>query len=364
MFVEAERVVLDLITLPLPEPVVQEPVVEEPAVEEPVVKERRPPLPPAPAREPAVPSPALEPMPSAPGVEPPAAPAPALPEGSGSDVRLPDRGGSSMMDRVFGVGKDPFGTSFKDLEGGLDYKADGPLRDGERAALAAKRMLQDELANDAVDAGLADDYFRELKNRLDNAWRPARKELNDGGEAVSQKGFMQDIGTNPQAFGEIWEVYLDLAKQYAKGEKLSIEKKRAERLREVLRSRKGNFRFHAICEVVVTHAPDGKVLTIEVPLSSSHPLFDEGVRDALVQATLAMPAPPPERLANGRPFRSSWRLRATWIMVPPTALLSGGAWDLTPEGVKIDVPFEIKLKKAITLQSFDNRDHSIRGRGR
>lgn len=365
LFADPGRVAVELVEVkppptpvepePPPEP---EPIVEEPPRPEPVVEPE-----PTPAERERVvePEPPAEPTP-VPDVTPPSAPAPptpALPPGSDSPVRVAPRA-PSFMDRVLGTGDDPFGTGLKELEGGLEYKADGPMSDTERAEKLTRRMIEDELAADAVSAGLADDYFRALRSRVETAWKPAKKQLNDGGDAVTQRGFVEDLGQNPQAIGEIWETYLDVAQQYARGEKPSITKKRAERIRELFRSRKGNFRFHAITEVVVTQDENGHILTIEVPLSSGHPGFDEGVRDAFVAATQVMVEKPPPRLSNGRAFRSSWRLRATWIMVPPTAWLSGAGWDLTPDGVKVDVPFEVKLKTRVMLLGFDNRDHSIR----
>jgi hypothetical protein len=83
------------------------------------------------------------------------------------------------------------------------------------------------------------------------------------------------------------------------------------------------------------------------------------VRDAFMTAAQVMPDKPPARFANGRAFRSRWRLRATWKLIPPTALLSGSSWDLTPKGVELDVPFQIKLSTRVMLLKVDNRDHSI-----
>ncbi|MFZ9886121.1 MAG: TonB C-terminal domain-containing protein, partial [Myxococcota bacterium] len=239
----------------------------------------------------------------------------------------------SRLDRHFGTGSEMFSPRLSDLEQGLAYRAEGPLSDKTRTEQNARRLLEDALAEDAVDAGLVDDYFRELARHIEAAWRPARRELNDQGERTTQVGFLRDFGQNPQAMGEMWELYLDLARQYAQGEKPHIEQRRLERLREVMRSRKGNFRFHAITEAEVTHAADGQILTIELPLSSGHPSFDEGVRDALVFGVRAMTAPPPAALSRGRPFRSRWRLRATWKMIPPTALLSGNSFDITKNGI-------------------------------
>ena len=273
-------------------------------------------------------------------------------------MRLPRS--SSLLDRVLGGGRTPFGTGLGELEGALEYRADGPLSDKRRAELRTKRMIEDDLSEDAVSAGLADDYFRLLKTQLETAWQPAKKDLSDGGKSVEHLGFMRDSAGNAEAYGELWKAYLDLAQQYANGKQLVLEKGRVRRLREVMRSRKGNFRFHAIAEVVLTQASDGKVLTIEMPIESGHPRVDESIKDAFLKATATMPDPPPERLSHGRAFRSTWRMRATWTLVPPTALLTGASWDIGPNGLEMDVPFQIKLSTHILLLSFNNRDHAIR----
>lgn len=390
LFEPAARVAVELIER-VPSPPAPEPEAFEPEASESEPLPPEPEAPPAPPPPPKPrPEPKAEPTPEPPPVEPPPAPvdpsppsepapapssdapvdapagapappAPALPSGSDSSVRVKPRE-PSFMDRVLGTGNDPFGTTLKDLEGGLEYKAEGPMSDGERAQKMARRIIEDELADDAVSAGLVDDYFRALRTRVETAWQPAKKQLNDGGQAATQVGMLSDLGQNPQAIGEMWETYLDIARQYARGEKPTIDKRRAERLRELFRSRKGNFRVHAVTEVVVTQAADGQILTIEIPTSSGHPAFDEGVRDAFVAAARAMVEKPPHRLSNGRAFRSTWRMRATWIMVPPTAWLSGAGWDISPKGVTIDVPFDIKLRTRVMLVGFDNRDHSIRER--
>ena len=80
---------------------------------------------------------------------------------------------------------------------------------------------------------------------------------------------------------------------------------------------------------------------------------------SVMSATLVMPDKPPARFANGRAFRSHWRMRATWRMVPPTALMQGTSWDIGPRGVELDVPFQIKLSTNVMLLKVDNRDHSI-----
>jgi hypothetical protein len=344
---------------PEPEVVEPEPVPEpEPAAEpDEVPRDEVPPAEPLPASDEPRPD---EPLPAPTEPAPPAPPAPTLEAGSDSPVRLEPA--PSLMGRVMGQGSDPFGLKLNELERGLSYRADGPMSDERRAAVTAKRMLEDDLAEDAVEAGLADDYFRELRHRVDTAWRPAKKQLNDGGGHVDQIGMMKDFGSSPAAWGEVWEIYLDVAQQYARGERPRVDKKRIGKIRELFRSRQGNFRFHAITEVVITQAADGQVLTIEMPLSSGHPGFDDGIRDAIMTATEVMPDKPPPRLTHGRPFRSKWRMRATWTMVPPTAFLTGNSWDIGPKGVEVDVPFQIKLKKRVLLQWFDNRDHSIRDR--
>lgn len=258
------------------------------------------------------------------------------------------------MDAVLG-GTGPLGQSRDSLASALDIRADGPMRDSVAAAKRATRSLQEDIADDAVSAGLADDYFRLLKHKVETSWQPAVKQLNDGGESTTQLGMMKSVVDDRAAWGEMWLAYMDLAKQYANGAQPRIEPQRMERLRELMRSRKGAFRVQAISEVKLTQDPTGKILLLEFPLASGHPGVDDGMRDAIAQAILALPDPPPARMHHGRSFSSWWRLRATWTMVPPTAFFSGAGFDVTPKGFTVDVPFEIKLKTNVMLLRTDGR---------
>ncbi len=318
--------------------------------------------PPTTTTPPATPPPTTTPAttsPEADHVEAPVAAAPPAVDDNGGEslVRLPK--GDGVIGKILGTGG-ALGPSATTLERSLDARADGPMSDARRAATNARRYLETDLSDDEVTVGLADDYFRELKNRVETNWRPAMKELNDGGKAVTQlgmlKGFVDDDGR--VAWNEMWLAYLDLAKQYAQGERPSLEPRRIERLRELMRSRRGAFRFHAITEVVLTQGPDGKVVTVELPLSSGHPGIDEGVKDAITTAVDAMRDPPPARVHHGRSFSSTWRFRATWTMVPPTALLTGAGFDITPKGFQVDVPFDIKLKTYVMLLHTDAHAHA------
>jgi hypothetical protein len=278
-------------------------------------------------------------------------PAPALPEGSGSLLRLPS---SSSIDRVLGAGLSG-GPSRATLEGALDLQVDGPLADSAAAAKRATRALQDDLADDAVSVGLADDYFRTLRERIETAWKPAVKQLNDGGKSTTQVGMMRSLVDDTGAWGELWQAYLDLAKQYGNGLQPRLEPARRERLRELMRSRRGAFRVQAITEARLTQDPSGRILLLELTLPSGHPGIDDGIKDAVAQALAAMPDEPPARVSHGRPFSSWWRLRATWTMVPPTAFLTGAGFDVTPRGFTVDVPFDIKLSTNVSLQRTDAR---------
>jgi hypothetical protein len=247
------------------------------------------------------------------------------------------------------------GLSRSGLEGALDLRADGPMSDKDAAAKKAKRALQADLADDAVTAGLADDYFRELRWKIETAWQPATAQLNDGGQSTTQMGMMGSLVQDSGAWGEMWKAYMDLAKQYANGVQPKLETQRIERLRELMRSRRGAFRVQAISEVQVTQDASGKVLLLEFPLTSGHPGVDDGMREAITRAIEALPEPPPQRLSHGRSFSSWWRLRATWTMVPPTAFLSGASFDITAKGFDVDVPFQIKLKTNVMLLRTDGR---------
>jgi hypothetical protein len=268
-------------------------------------------------------------------------------------LRLP--AGPAGIDGVLGLhgGGGVPGASRATLEGALDLRVDGPARDVERAARTATRHLQEDLADDAVSAGLADDYFRALRGQIEIAWRPEVAQLNDGGASTTQVGMMRSLVEDTGAWGELWKAYLDLAKQYANGQPPTLEPARRERLRELMRSRRGAFRVHAISELKLTQDPTGRVLLLELPLPSGHPRIDEGLRRAVVEAVAAMPSLPPDRLSHGRSFTSWWRLRATWTMVPPTAFLTGAGFDITPKGFTVDVPFDIKLTTHVLLQRTD-----------
>jgi hypothetical protein len=293
----------------------------------------------------------------APPIEPPPAPASEAAAAAPPSPAVPTTEGPSLMrqprdDGAIGraLGTDgPLSPSVAGLEGALDLKVDGPMSDAARAGLTAERNLLADMADDAVSVGLADDYFRALRNRVETNWRPAMKELNDGGASVTQVGMMKSFFEERSAWDEMWRAYRDLGQQYARGQQPVLEPARKERLRELMRSRKGMFRLHAISEVVLTQSPDGKIVTLEMPLPSGHPGIDEGVKDAIATAIDAMPDPPPARVHHGRPFQSTWRLRATWSMVPPTALLTGSGFDITPKGIDVDIPFEIKLKTNVLL---------------
>ncbi len=325
-----------------------------------------PPTPPAPEREPppkktpARPTPTTTPAlptttaPAEPTTEPLAtAPPTTLPaDEPRSLMRIP--GGLSHLEAVLGAGG-PLGASQDALAGALDIKVDAPVKDSLAAARNATRQLQDDLADDAVSAGLADDYFRELTDHVRAAWQPAIKELNDGGASTTQMGMMKGIVDDRAAWGEMWLAYMDLAQQYANGVQPRLETQRIERLRELFRSRKGAFRVQAIAEVKLTIDPTGKVQLLEFTTTSGHPGVDAGIGAAIALAVIAMPEAPPPRLHHGRSFTSSWRLRATWSMVPPTAFFSGTSFDITNKGFTADVPFQIKLNTNVLLMRTDVR---------
>lgn len=295
----------------------------------------------------ALPPPPAEPAPTTTPARPTTSSPPSL-------LRLPQPLGTlDGMLALASAGAGTPGVSRAALEGALDLKVDGPLRDDERAARTATQALQDDLADDAVSAGLADDYFRALRREVEIAWKPEVQQLNDGGASTTQVGMLRGFVEERGAWGELWKAYLDLAKQYGNGQAPTLEPARRERLRELMRSRKGAFRVHAITELKLTQDASGRVLLLELPLPSGHPRIDDGLRDAIERAIAAMPSPPPERLSHGRSFTSWWRLRATWTMVPPTALLTGAGFDITAKGFTVDVPFEIKRSTHVLLQRTD-----------
>lgn len=277
---------------------------------------------------------------------PPTTDVPASPGEAESVMRLPK--GKPSIDTILGVGG-PLGPSRLALEGGLDLEVDGAISDSERAVRKATRALKEDLADDAVSAGLADDWYRELNAHITASWKPATKQLNDGGESTNQLGMMKGLVEDTAAWGEMWNAYMDLAKQYANGVQPRLESVRIERLKELMRSRQGSFRMSAIAEIELTVDPKGKVQLLEFTAPSGHPGIDEHIGEAITHALAAMPTTPPPRLHNGRGFTSKWRLRATWSMVPPTAFFSGAGFDITPKGFTVDVPFQIKLNTNVML---------------
>ena len=262
--------------------------------------------------------------------------------------------GTSKLNAVLGAGG-ALGPSQSALTGALDLQVDAPVKDSLAATRNATRQLQDDLADDAVSAGLADDYFRVLNEHIRTAWQPAVKELNDGGTSTTQMGMMQGLVEDRAAWGEMWLAYMDLAKQYANGVQPRLQTQRTERLRELFRSRKGAFRVQAIAEVKLSIDPTGKVQLMEFTMPSGHTGVDDGVSKAIAYAVQAMPELPPQRFHHGRSFTSLWRLRATWSMVPPTAFFSGASFDITPRGFTADVPFQIKLNTNVMLIRTDLR---------
>lgn len=342
LFQRVKHVAIEVVPPP------SEPMPELPAstpVQTPPLK--RPPMTQTPPLASPQPAAAVAPAPVA---APPAAPLP--PAASDTLLRVPT--GASTLDRVLGAGA-LLPASRASLERSLDLRVDGPSTDAAAAARSAVRALQRDLADDAVTAGLADDYFRSLKMHLETQWHPEMAQLNDGGASTTQMGMMRGLVQDTAAWGALWQAYLDLAKQYANGEQPRLQAPRRERLRELMRSRKGAFRVHAISEIKLTQDFEGKMLQLELPLPSGHPGIDDGLRAAMTQALHAMVDAPPARVHHGRSFSSWWRLRASWTMVPPTAFLTGAAFDVTPRGLTVDIPFEIKLTTQVLLLRTDAR---------
>ena len=355
-FTPSRRIAIQVTAPPRPVTTEDVPKVEPSPPQEPIRTDAPGPSAPQNPQAPPPPSPAPPPTPSPSALAQPQTPPP-------TSLRRPPRG---QLERVVGGAAslpDGLAPSLRNLEGALELRAAGPRSDIARAGAAVREHLLTDLAGDAVSVGLADDYFRTLREHVELAWRPAPDQLNDAGERVSQMGMMRDLVEERGAWDEMWRAYLDLAKQYARGTTPRLPPKRLEQLRELMRSRKGMFRVHAISEVKLTQGPDGKLLALEMPLPSGHPAVDEGVRVAFVEALHAMPDDPPARVHRGRSFSSWWRLRATWTMVPPTALLTGAAFDVTPKGFTIDVPFDIKLQTVVLLQRTDVRPGVVGAKG-
>jgi hypothetical protein len=350
-----DAVIMEIVEVKPPPPEAEEPEETKPPEPEsvektapPLVKEALAALPPMP--------PPVEPAPIPP--EPTVPPPPIIEfqdPGAGADApRMNGKAGDSRMQAVVGVGPGTLMPSFGDLEGALDDKAVGPRSDAQRTEAVAKAFIEEELTKDAIELGLVDDYLRVLKNTLATAWRPARAELNDGGKKVGRIGFLQNAYSPNPAWGELWQTYFEMAEQYAKtGTKPRISRKKLNRLRELMRSRQRPFRFSTISEVQISQDAEGKLLHVDIALTSGHPRIDAGIKSAVARALQVMPHPPPALMTHGKSTKTRWRFRATWTMIPPTAWLQGAAWDIGPKGLEFDVPFQIKLKTKVALVDLD-----------
>lgn len=364
---------------PTPEPKLPQPTAVRPEPAKARVRPLRPAAKPARKVQPRPTQPSPEPRvqpPLKPRVQPPseqrkeaalaAREAPAAPHMlPGMRATLPapgDRAKGSTYDRVF-ARRGPLGSSLGDLEGALDTRdlAVGPTSDAKRAARTANRLMAEDVSRDVVELGLVDDYFRVLQTRLERAWDPRPEQLNDGGKQVGQVGFMLDAA-RPAGYGEIWRLYLDLANQFATtGQKPKIRPAELDRIRELMRSRRSPFRLSAIAEVVTQISRDGKLLAVTIPLSSGHPAIDSHIQAATSRALTVMPETPPKLVSGDGSFRARWRFRVTWIMIPPTAFFTGAGFDITPEGITFDVPFDVKRQTRIKIMTLDKRNVGIGG---
>ena len=340
---------------PLPFKPTPKPNMKRPSPKQPVKRNRSPASEPsAPIKKRDVVSSPINPQPQS---STPVQPTPEKQAEPSDLVRLPQKAGSpSLMSTLLGTNTQNslLETNLERLSDSLDYRPDKPVSDAQRAARSAQRMLEEDLAQDSMSAGMADDYFRVLKETIELRWDPTPKELNDAGGSVGRVSMMRDAVERRAAWGEVFKVYLELAEQYGNGLKPKLEPKRRAQLREMFRSRKGNFKVVAIAEFRLTQDEKGNILTLHPLTPSGHPQFDRRAIDAIASAVTFMP-PPPRRLSLGRSFSSDWRMRATWRMIPPTALLTGSSFDVSAKGVEMDMPFEMKRRTNTMLLNYDNR---------
>ena len=122
-------------------------------------------------------------------------------------------------------------------------------------------------------------------------------------------------------------------------------------MRELWNAKRTGWDMNVIAEIAVQQDHDGRLTMFDFLLSTGHKGIDEGIREAMSSAITHLKNDPPEGLAHGQSFESRWRLRATWRMVPPTALLTGGSFNVTPKGIDMDIPFALHLNTAVELKS-------------
>jgi hypothetical protein len=293
-----------------------------------------------------------------------------------------------LIERVIEDGQpDGLTAELGTLEDAIPHRAPGPMSDKERLQGELNSFLNGALAARDVRRGMVDDWFRGLGAGIERQWRPSARELNDPSQGT-RAAILGRFALNPKEWGEYGPLYLQevvglLQRDTAKDPTLAFtpdpaaptvlgqvendERARLEALRKLLAENKQALRYIARARVVVSHRADGSVDSIEIVNPSGHERIDEGMVLAVERALLAVGAPLPTTPGGAAPPRSEWLLSAVWQVTPlrcaavdtvdnsgPIAgqsrsMSCGARWDITPDGVEVEKPFELKLHTDVEL---------------
>ena len=259
-----------------------------------------------------------------------------------SSVPVPDPtparlgSGSLMKDVVTGLEAAGPRPSTKALGEALDYQPeserDQKLSGGKLAAARANRALKRDLAFHDVTVGLADDWFRTLKDATERHFRPTPGDLDNPAE-VTRVAIVANYLKDPSSWDDdaraALEPFLQADRLASKNpiERLALGNSaslgqandtlmRRSTIDDLLRRKDAGLAVRFAFEVDVHHAADGAITAIDVLRTEFERALVEKVRLAVQRAVQAAP-PVPAQVAHGRPFLSRWLLVATWYLDPP-----------------------------------------------
>jgi len=232
----------------------------------------------------------------------------------------------------------------RSLEAALDFVPDDDQDRGKSggtlAAARATRRLRRDMAFDDVSNGLADDWFRDLRNGATRQWRVDERDLDNPAE-VSREQIVGNYLRDPTSWDDDARAALaafsaaealssrDPILRLPLGASASIgtwttSAARRRAIDDVLRRKEAGLAVRFAFDVDVHHAADGAVTAIDVGRAAFERTLVEKVRVAVERAVAELPPPPP-RVAGGGPFRSHWLFIATWYLDPPRPHLSSSS---------------------------------------
>jgi outer membrane biosynthesis protein TonB len=388
------RLAFELVSSPQVAADAPEPIAKIEPAPPPRRRPRATPLPPPP---PADVSPASEieanpaPLPTAAQVSPAPTTSAPTPSTTAEALVPRQRGADGLLDRVIARGQ-PSGIDAKlpDLERAIPHRAPGPMSDAKRAERSVTGFLKGALAAQDVQRGMVDDWFRDVRKGINRTWRPSNRELNDPSQGT-RAVILGEFALNPKQWGEFGPLYLtevlglaqrDLVKDPTLqttpdpsappviGQSELSDAQRRARIATMLATSKQAFRYVARARLIVRHRADGGLDSIEVVHASGHEHLDEGMVGAIERALfLAGNGLPTVDASDGKGYASEWMMSAVWQVIPPRCIAStvndpgagpstddktvistcGSSWDITPDGVEIERPFELKLKTDVEL---------------